>query len=108
MPDNYSAQHGSVDADAPVTMPSIVAADLSNVVTANALSEIEGIGLDSVELKFVHESQPAQKEETGMLTDIWRGMLDDVFGQASKYPRLSGGAGISSVMELRMWFSKST
>jgi hypothetical protein len=84
MPDNYSAQHGPLAADAPVSMPSIVAADPSNVIAGNALSEIEGISLDGVELKFAHEAQPAEARESGMLADIFRGMVDDVFGQASK------------------------
>lgn len=85
MPDNYSAQHVPLTAEAPVSIPqiSIVAADPSNVVAANALSEIEGIGLDGVELKFVYDSQPAQKEEVGMLKDIWRGMVDDVLGRSN-------------------------
>ena len=85
MPDNYSAQHVPLTAEAPVSIPqiSIVAADPSNVVAANALSEIEGIGLDGVELKFVYDSQPAQQEEVGMLKDIWRGMVDDVLGRSN-------------------------
>lgn len=83
MPDNYSAHHGPFASDTQVSMPSIVAADPSNVVAASALYEIEGINLDGVELKFVHEAQPAPAE-AGMLTDIWRGMVDDVFGQTSK------------------------
>ncbi|KAI9167793.1 hypothetical protein HJFPF1_03930 [Paramyrothecium foliicola] len=83
LPDNYAAQHGAYAADAPVNIPevTIVAADPSNVVAANALSEIEGIGLDGVELKFAHESaQTARTEEVGMLKDIWRGIVDDVLG----------------------------
>ncbi|PHH85002.1 hypothetical protein CDD83_1043 [Cordyceps sp. RAO-2017] len=95
LPDNYSsAARGP--ADAPGHGPaapevSIVAADPDNVLPGAPLSAMEGISLDSVELKFVHEhahhpGPPADSQEHsgGMIRDLWKGMVDDVLGPARK------------------------
>jgi hypothetical protein len=88
LPDNYTTQHAPEVADAPLAAPEIVvvAAHPENVVTA-ALTEVEGMGIDGVELKFAHESEPEVKEP-GMLTDLWKGLLDDLAGpgQSSTKP----------------------
>lgn len=84
LPDNYGATHPAPDADLPVSIPSssIVAVNPDNVVPATPLSSLSGI-LDTVELKFVHEesaSATAQDESQGMIRDLWKGMVEDVFG----------------------------
>lgn len=85
MPDNYNVQHASPE---PVAEPlvqgqiNVIAADPDTVCVA-PLTEVEGMNLDGVELKFAHE-QPKQEPESGMLKDIWKGLVDDVFGGASK------------------------
>ncbi|POR37247.1 Uncharacterized protein TPAR_02559 [Tolypocladium paradoxum] len=90
LPDNYSAAHGPTGSDGPVHVPeiSIVAADPENVVPATSLSEVQGISLDGVELKFVHEGQHHSLREEegsgGMIRDLWKGMVDDVLGPAKK------------------------
>lgn len=42
-------------------------------------------GADEVDLGFVHArgQQEAEKEEGNMLTDLWKGMVDDMFGSAA-------------------------
>lgn len=83
LPDNYNVAHGPASGDAPVHMPAIVAADPDRVLPATPLSSVDTVGLDGVELKFVHE-QPKypQEAEGGMLRDLWKGMVDDVLGPA--------------------------
>lgn len=67
---------------------SVVAANPELVAPA-ALTEVEGMGVDGVELGFVHLlNQEAQKEESfemgaGMIRDLWRGMVEDVMGTAA-------------------------
>ncbi|KND86364.1 hypothetical protein TOPH_09029 [Tolypocladium ophioglossoides CBS 100239] len=89
LPDNYSAAHGPTGSDVPVQIPeiSIVAANPENVVPATPLSEVQGISLDGVELKFVHEDQHYRSEEesgSGIIRDLWKGMVEDVLGPAKK------------------------
>ena len=88
LPDNYSTPGGyaSDDVSASVTMPeiSIVAANPENVLPGTPLSEVEAVGLDNVDIKFAHDQQPAEQQESGLLGDLWRGMVDDVFGPTKK------------------------
>ncbi|KAI1176535.1 hypothetical protein F4777DRAFT_545829 [Nemania sp. FL0916] len=83
LPDNVMFQHTPEPADSPVTAPeiSIVAAN-PDLVSPSALTEIEGMGMDGVELKFIHDAEPAEQEH-GMLTDLWRGLVGDVLDQSS-------------------------
>ncbi|KAI1283944.1 hypothetical protein F5Y07DRAFT_348155 [Xylaria sp. FL0933] len=84
LPDNVAFQHAPEAVDGPATVHdiSIVAAN-PDLVSPSALTEIEGMGMDGVELKFIHDAEPAE-QEPGMLTDLWRGLVDDVLGQQSK------------------------
>ncbi|KAI8633717.1 hypothetical protein F5Y19DRAFT_470962 [Xylariaceae sp. FL1651] len=84
LPDNFLVQHTPETVDGPIATSeiSIVAAN-PDVVSPSALTEIEGMGMDGVELKFVHEEETAEQEQ-GMLTDLWRGLVDDMFGEKSK------------------------
>ncbi|KAJ6440255.1 alpha/beta fold family hydrolase [Purpureocillium lavendulum] len=93
LPDNYSAAHAADNSDATVQLPevSIVAADPENVLPGTPLSEVEGLGLDGVELKFVHEGRSRHVQELdsesqsgGMLRDLWKGMVDDVLGSPKR------------------------
>ncbi|KAG7289692.1 hypothetical protein NEMBOFW57_006068 [Staphylotrichum longicolle] len=69
---------------------SVVAANPELVAPA-ALTEVEGMGVDGVELGFVHllnREEAQQKEESfemgaGMIRDLWRGMVEDVMGTAA-------------------------
>ena len=66
-----------------------MAADPARVLPA-ALTEVEGMG---VELGFVHlleENQRGEEESfemgRGMIRDLWRGMVEDVFGKEGGKP----------------------
>jgi hypothetical protein len=86
LPDNYNTHHAPLVAEEPVLQGQInvVAADPDNV-SVSALTEVEGMAMDGVELKFAHESPKRQIEpEPGMLTDIWKGLVEDVLGASSK------------------------
>lgn len=88
-PDNYSAAHGPTTGDGPVHLSSIVAADPENVLPAAPLSDLEAIGLDTVDLKFAHDQQHSGQSRNdegsgGMIRDLWKGMVDDVLGPAKK------------------------
>jgi len=89
LPDNVAFQHAPESVDGPVAAPqiSIVAAN-PDVVSASPLTEIEGMGVDGIELKFVHDAQSAE-EQPGMLTNIWRGLVDDVLSQQSSKGKLA-------------------
>ncbi|KAI1107090.1 hypothetical protein F4804DRAFT_240722 [Jackrogersella minutella] len=84
LPDNFATHHTPETVDGPIAPPqiSIVAAN-PELVSPSALTEVEGMGIDGVELKFVHEPKPSEKEQ-GMLTDLWKGLVDDVLGSSSK------------------------
>ncbi|KAK1247433.1 hypothetical protein MKX07_002342 [Trichoderma sp. CBMAI-0711] len=86
LPDSYATAHPAPAADPPVSIASssIVAVNPDAVVPATPLSSLSGV-LDTVELKFVHEPEPAKVEaggETsqGMIRDLWKGMVEDVLG----------------------------
>ncbi|GAP83314.2 hypothetical protein SAMD00023353_0403440 [Rosellinia necatrix] len=89
LPDNVMFQHAPEPVDGPVTTPeiSIVAAN-PDLVSPSALTEIEGMGMDGVELKFVHDGEPAEQGQ-GMLTDLWRGLVDDVLSPQSSKGKLA-------------------
>lgn len=90
LPDNYGAAHVSEVAETSdmAQMPSIVAADPEKVAPSTPLSSVEGINLDGVELKFAHEGQQSVEaeadEHSHMLRDLWKGMVDDVLGPATR------------------------
>ncbi|KAL2118509.1 hypothetical protein VTJ04DRAFT_8169 [Mycothermus thermophilus] len=84
--------HAPEVADAPLPRPEIVvvAADPDRVMPA-ALTEVEGMGVDGVELGFAHligREEEAKQESyemgEGMIRDLWKGMVDDVFGSSSR------------------------
>ncbi|PTB68586.1 hypothetical protein BBK36DRAFT_1112822 [Trichoderma citrinoviride] len=87
LPDNYATAHPAPAADPPVSIASssIVAVNPDAVVPATPLSSLSGV-LDTVELKFVHEPEPAKEGvdaesgSQGMIRDLWKGMVEDVFG----------------------------
>ena len=80
--------------DAPLPQPEIVviAANPDDVYTASALTEVEGMGVDGIELGFVHglegSSSSGGGDELlggqGMIRDLWKGLVDDVFGGEAK------------------------
>lgn len=90
LPDNYLARNAPEVADAPLPMPeiSVIAAHPENVATISALTEVEGMGVDGVELRFAHD-EPAPEREPGMLTDLWKGLVEDVFGEGKHNGKLS-------------------
>ncbi|KAK5663065.1 hypothetical protein OQA88_6481 [Cercophora sp. LCS_1] len=85
LPDNRSPPAGThlpeaADAPLPRAEISVVAAN-PDLVLPSALTEVEGMGVDGVELKFAHDLHREPDEEgQGMLRDIWKGLVDDVFG----------------------------
>lgn len=89
LPDNYGAAHVPMATEA-IAMPevTIVAADPDNVVPGAPKAGVQGLGLDGVELKFLYDesSQPRQEQDRsgGMIRDIWKGMVEDVFGGTPK------------------------
>lgn len=85
LPDNFAAHHTPDVADGPVAPAqiSIVAAN-PELVSPSALTEVEGMGIDGVELRFVHAEEAKSGQEQGMLTDLWKGLVDDVLGSKSK------------------------
>ncbi|KAI1475288.1 hypothetical protein K445DRAFT_294273 [Daldinia sp. EC12] len=85
LPDNFATHHTPETTDGPVAPAqiSIVAAN-PELVSPAALTEVEGMGIDGVELKFVHEDATKPEHEQGnMLTNLWKG-LDDVIGGSNK------------------------
>jgi hypothetical protein len=63
----------------------VVAANPENVVSA--VSEVEGMDVHGVELGFVHTLEGAKDkvvEEGGMIRDLWKGLMEDVFGPEQK------------------------
>ncbi|KAI1344797.1 hypothetical protein F5Y15DRAFT_5884 [Xylariaceae sp. FL0016] len=83
LPDN-SVTHYSVEtAEEPLAAPeiSIVAAN-PDIVSPAPLTEIEGMGMDGAELKFIHDGEAADQQQ-GMLSNIWKG-LDNVLGGQTK------------------------
>lgn len=73
--------------DAPLLKPEIlVVATNPELVLPAALTEVEGMGVDGVELKFAHEQEQSQDSwevSGGMIRDLWKGLVDDVMGPAA-------------------------
>ncbi|KAK4240997.1 hypothetical protein C8A03DRAFT_30835 [Achaetomium macrosporum] len=95
LPDNTSPPAGLRAAeavDAPLPHPEIVvvAANPEQVLPA-ALTEVEGMGVDGVELGFAHllgrEVEESFEMGKGMIR-VWKGLVDDVLNSSS-----SGNAG---------------
>lgn len=85
LPDNHSPPAGArrpEALDAPLPRPeiSVVAANPDSVLPS-ALTEVEGMGVDGVELKFAFDLHKEAEPEQGMVRDIWKGMMDDLFGK---------------------------
>lgn len=95
LPDNYAPNrkglvgHAPEVADGPLAAPQIlvVAAHPELVTAVSPLTEIESMGVDGVELKFAHMAPDGARagsgsdKEPGMLKDMWKGIVDDVFGE---------------------------
>ncbi|CAH0018431.1 unnamed protein product [Clonostachys rhizophaga] len=88
VPDNYGVVN--VVVDAPVSAPevTIVAVDPDRVSASSPFFEVTG--LDGVDLKFAQQPEPT-KDNTqedgpsqGMVTDIWKGMVDDILGRGQQ------------------------
>lgn len=92
LPDNFTAVHARETPDAPLPQPeiSVVAAAPENVAAVSPLTEVEGMGADGVELGFVHglggarEAEGRAGNEGGMIRDLWKGLMEDVFGEEKK------------------------
>ncbi|KAK3942315.1 hypothetical protein QBC46DRAFT_78857 [Diplogelasinospora grovesii] len=88
LPDNTSPPAGArplEQPDAPLPAPEIlVVAANPEQVLPSALTEVEGMGVDGVELKFAHDLDRTPERnhelEGGMIRDLWRGLVDDVLG----------------------------
>lgn len=93
LPDNFHPArenivgHAPEVGDGPVARPEIVviAADASVVSPASALTEIEGMGVDGVQLNFANASSASADdgESHGMIRDLWKGLVED-FAPAPK------------------------
>lgn len=81
--------------DEPLQAPEIVvmAADPSAVNVVSALSEVEGMGPDGIELRFGfgrggggggEEAAAGGEYAGGMLKGLWNGLVDDVLGSSPK------------------------
>lgn len=90
LPDSYTVAHQQAETpDAPLPAPeiSVVAADPDSVLAVSPLTEVEGMGADGVELGFVHGLESGGKtaqKEPGMIRDLWKGLMEDVFGEDKK------------------------
>lgn len=85
LPDSFTVAHAPETPDAPLPSPqiSVVAANPDDVMPVSPLTEVEGMGADGVELGFVHglEGKEPEREEGGMIRDLWKGLMEDVFGE---------------------------
>ena len=90
LPDNFLVHNPLESEPATPDFPAvtIVAVNPDNVLSSTPLSQVQG--LDSVSLSFAHESSPAaaakepEAHEGGMLSDVWKGMVEDVMGAPGK------------------------
>ncbi|KAF4124292.1 hypothetical protein GMORB2_4958 [Geosmithia morbida] len=99
LPDNYSSSR-AVNPSPELSTRSanlgttIVAADPAKVMPSTPLSDVHPAGLDHVELKFARAggdgaragtaataSPSAPEAESTMLRDLWKGIVDDIFGE---------------------------
>ncbi|KAL2023768.1 hypothetical protein VTK56DRAFT_1035 [Thermocarpiscus australiensis] len=106
LPDNASPPAGLRQpeaADAPLPRPEILVVSPPGPaqVAPAPLTEAEGmgIGVDGVELKFAHLLGREEGEEGGyelgggMIRDLWKGLMDDVFGGGGGAAGSSTGGG---------------
>ncbi|KAM3510817.1 hypothetical protein MY11210_005538 [Beauveria gryllotalpidicola] len=89
LPDNYGAAHAPAPPvpEAAFSKPTIFAAEPDRVTPATPLSAVEGLSLDGIELKFVHDAPAGESsadEHGHMIRDFWKGMVDDVLGPVPK------------------------
>lgn len=86
LPDNFATQYAPEEVDGPLATPQIhiVAANPETVIPA-AFTEVEGMGVDGVELKFVHEGQEGEQDS---LSNMWKGLVD-VFGNGKSGGRFA-------------------
>ena len=91
LPDSFTVAHAPETLDAPLPSPeiSIVAANPENVMGVSPLTEVEGMDAQGVELGFVHGLGMGNKTEKGdeaggMIRDLWKGLMEDVFGEEKK------------------------
>ncbi|KAJ8119160.1 hypothetical protein ONZ43_g3848 [Nemania bipapillata] len=83
LPDNVMFQHTPESTESAFTAHEIsIVASNPDLVSPSALTEIEGMGMDGVELKFIHDAESTE-QEPAMLTGLWRDLVDDVLGQQS-------------------------
>ncbi|KAK3377916.1 hypothetical protein B0H63DRAFT_230163 [Podospora didyma] len=89
-PPTWSRAPEAVDAPLPKPEILVVAAN-PELVLPSALTEVEGMGVDGVELKFAHELDNSNTQnyqgvdvQGGMIRDLWKGLMDDVFGADQK------------------------
>ncbi|KAK4121382.1 hypothetical protein N657DRAFT_578341 [Parathielavia appendiculata] len=106
LPDSTAASHRHNQpeaADAPLPPPEIlVVASNPEQVLPSALTEVEGMGVDGVELGFVHllgsQEEGGEGESfemgRGMIRDLWRGLKEDVFGAGSSNGTSGGKAAV--------------
>ncbi|EHA48420.1 hypothetical protein MCOR27_001268 [Pyricularia oryzae] len=80
LPDNFSPNRSAAlfpaevpDAPLPAPEISVIAQHPDKVFSA--LTEVEGIGIDGIELKFVHEPVASKSSEGGsMIRNVWAGL----------------------------------
>lgn len=91
LPDNYGAAHAPAPLapEAAFSKPTIFAAEPDRVAPATPLSAVEGLSLDGIELKFIHDAAESSGSSTAaehghMIRDFWKGMVDDVLGPVPK------------------------
>ncbi|PSR83500.1 hypothetical protein BD289DRAFT_483296 [Coniella lustricola] len=99
LPDNFAPVRSpanfapeAVDAPLPKSEIVVMAADPTSVNAVSALTEVEGMTADGVELRFnVQDARYGSGSGNesdgeyagGMLTDLWKGLVDDVLGSSS-------------------------
>ncbi|KAM0189775.1 hypothetical protein ACHAPI_009822 [Fusarium lateritium] len=92
LPDNYGARHSSLSDATDLSTgnrPVIFAIDPDVVVPGAPMAHMDAVNIDGVDVKFIHE-QPAQEakeadsDRSTFLSDIFRGMVDDVFSARSQ------------------------
>lgn len=88
LPDSFTLFHEpeTLDPPLPTAEISVVAANPDTVMAVSPLTEVEGMGADGIELGFVHGLGEGKKgeEDGGMIRDLWKGLLEDVFGEEKK------------------------
>ncbi|KAM0519742.1 hypothetical protein ACHAP9_006486 [Verticillium nonalfalfae] len=71
LPDSFARHRPEAPEARPLTPEiSVVAADPANALPVAALTEVEGMGVDGVELRFAHDAEPVERESS-MLRNLW-------------------------------------